>query len=366
MKNMKWAVLCAAAGSVHAAGNPSNTYVQVYGVVDVAFSSYYGQGNGTRNSLTSGGNQVSRIGFRGREDLGEGMYAGFDLEAGLNIDSGQGQPTNTNNLPSGSARGAMAFNRKSYVYVGGRYGTLRLGRDYTPAFWNLFAYDPFRVGVGIGSLSTHGTGATSFRASNSVGYFSPGCATFSCKGLFLQAMQAFGDKEKFDAGHDGNLQGIRVGYGGKGWDIAASIAVTKTANVGNYTQSNIGASYQWGEHRLMVLAGENRTGERLASMGDADRVRYGQIGAWIALGADYIPVSFTYLKRNDTADSSARKFAVGYVHALSKRTVVYGTYAFISNGGMLRLPVSSGSELGPIPQAGGRASGIDLGIRHVF
>jgi predicted porin len=53
--------------------------------------------------LTSSGNQASRLGFKGREDLGSGLAAGFDLEAGLNTDSGTGQASNTNNQPSGPA-----------------------------------------------------------------------------------------------------------------------------------------------------------------------------------------------------------------------------------------------------------------------
>lgn len=363
MKGTTWAMLCIALGSVHA----SHAQVQVYGVVDIALSSYRGEGNGTRTSLTSGGNQASRIGFRGREDLGDGMYTGFDLEAGINADSGTGQPTSTNNRPSGITKGAITFNRKSYVYVGGPFGTVRLGRDYTPGFWNLFAYDPFRVGVGIGGMSTHGTTTTGFRASNSVGYFSPGCASHTCKGVFFQGMYAFGNDMSFESsGSDGDYFGGRVGYGGDGWDVAVSIGVTKNEKIGDYTQSNLGASYTWQGHRFMALVGENRTGSRIAELGNADRVRFGQIGAWISLGRDYIPVSVTYLKRNDTADSSARKFAVGYVHPLSKRTVLYGTYSYVSNGGMLRLPVSSGSELGPIPVAGGNASGFDIGIRHAF
>ena len=97
-------------------------------------------------------------------------------------------------------------------------------------------------------------------------------------------------------------------------------------------------------------------------------MRFAQVGGWIKVGsgADYIPTSYTYLKRNDAQGSTAHKLSIGYVHALSRRTALYGTVVYIHNGGSLRLAASSSAEMGPTPVAGGAASGIDLGIRHNF
>lgn len=344
--------------------------VSVYGVVDLAISSYRGEGAGSRSMLTSSGNQASRLGFKGRESLGDGLWAGFELESGLNTDTGTGQASNTNNQPSGAAGagGSITFNRKSYVYLEGKdWGQLRLGRDYTPAFWNLFAYDPFRVGVGMSGHVLNGATATGFRASNSVGYFSPGCSSFQCKGLFFQGMLAAGENSTSDATRrDGNFYAWRLGYGGANFDVAIASATTKNAAVGDFRQSNLGGSYTWQGHRLMALVGENKTGVPVAALSGTSRGRFWQLGAWVSTGTGYIPVSYMQLKRNDAADSAARKMAIGYVHPLSKRTALYGTYAHVSNKGAIRLPVSTGTEQGPVPVLGGSASGFDLGIRHVF
>lgn len=345
--------------------------VSVYGVVDLAISSYRGEGAGSRQMLTSGDNQASRIGFKGYESLGGGMLAGFELESGLDADTGAGQVTNTNNQPSGNAgNGGLTFNRKSYVYLQGKdWGQVRLGRDYTPAFWNLFAYDPFRVGVGISGHVINGATVTGFRASNSVGYFSPGCTSFQCKGWFFQGMYAFGENASDDpvkkiGKRDGNLHAFRLGYGGENFDVAIASTTTKNAVAGDYAQRNIGASYLWQGYRLMGLLGENKTGNAIATQGGANRVRFWQVGAWVPVGTGYIPVSYMQLRRNDTADSSARKLAIGYVYPLSKRTALYGTYAYATNKGALSIPV--GGSQGPTPIAGGNASGFDLGIRHAF
>ena len=266
-KKLLWSALVLAPQLAFAQGaapaGAAQAGVSVYGVVDMALSSYRGEGAGSRSMLTSSGNQASRLGFKGRESLGDSLWAGFELESGLNTDTGTGQASNTNNQPSGAvnANGGITFNRKAYVYLEGKdWGQLRLGRDYTPAFWNLFAFDPFRVGVGMSGHVLNGTTATGFRASNSVGYFSPGCTTFQCKGLFFQGMLAAGENSTSDATkRDGNLHAWRLGYGGAGFDVAVASATTKNAAVGDFVQTNIGGAYQWQGHRLMALVGQNKT-----------------------------------------------------------------------------------------------------------
>src|SRR5206468_1950427 len=68
--------------------------VSVTGTVDL----YAQRANGSltsRSMLSSGGNQTSKLYFRGTEDLGGGLTAGFWLEAGLSLDTGLGNATNT-------------------------------------------------------------------------------------------------------------------------------------------------------------------------------------------------------------------------------------------------------------------------------
>ena len=62
--------LVACAAALAAGASCAQSSLVVYGVVDVAASRYWGEGNGHRTQLISGGNQQSRIGLRGREDLG--------------------------------------------------------------------------------------------------------------------------------------------------------------------------------------------------------------------------------------------------------------------------------------------------------
>ena len=230
----------------------------------------------------------------------------------------------------------------------------------------MFLFDPFRVGVGMSAHVLHGTTVTSFRASNSLGYFSPCCSGPGCKGLFFQTMVAFGENASGPEHQDGRLYGARVGYGGPNWDVAAAAATTRNNAADDYTQYNAAAAYQWQGHRLMLLLGENRTGKRMASIDNADRVRFWQLGALWKVGQGNIPMSFIRLSRNDSSGSASYKYSAGYVHNLSKRTALYGTYSYVDNRHSLNLPVASGGLNGPTPIAGGNASGFDVGLRHAF
>eukprot|EP01036_Dinobryon_divergens_P002144 gene2144-2828_t len=116
--------------------------VTLFGVVDATYA--YGSGSvSNKSQLTNSGYNSSRLGFRGVEDLGGGLSASFWLEAGVNNDNGTGGVTNTNNQAATSTGGGLTFNRRSTVSLNGGFGEVRLGRDYTPQFWNLTVFDPF-------------------------------------------------------------------------------------------------------------------------------------------------------------------------------------------------------------------------------
>jgi len=341
----------------------------IYGGVDLALSHYRADGGGSRTQLTPGGNQNNRLGFRGREDLGGGLYAAFELEMGLAPDTGLGLTANPNNQPSGATvvPAGMTFNRRSILQVGGNWGELRVGRDYVPSFWPLYLYDPFRTGVGFGGITILGSTVTNLRASNTVAYITPGCDGIVCKGWFAHAMYGFGENASGQPGsQDGNVTGARVGYGGERWDV--SVARSRTTNnvVGWFTQTSGGGTYDFGFARLMLLAGENKTSQPVAALANGTRAPFWQVGAFVPLGPGYIPVAYTRVSRNDPADSSAFKVAIGYVYFLSKRTALYTTYAHVENRNALAIPVNVGADAGPSPLPGRSASGLDLGIRLTF
>ena len=137
----------------------------LYGVVDAYFS-YGKMGDNKKTGIDSGGLTGSRVGFRGTEDLGNGLAAVFALEYALLNDANEGIGTN----------GLRA--RQQFVGLKGSFGFAGLGRQYAPGYY-AFKYDG-AIGTPWGPQAMLGikAGATIVpaspaRANNALNYVSP-------------------------------------------------------------------------------------------------------------------------------------------------------------------------------------------------
>jgi predicted porin len=378
--------------------------VTLFGIVDATYNNTRADaatgGNLKVSRLTNSGYNSSRLGFRGTEDLGGGMSAGFWLEAGLTNDDGTGAASNVNNqrIPAfAAATGANApvragtqgltFNRRSTVSLAGNWGEVRLGRDYVPAFWNHTVFDPFGTnGVGqVSNLSLSlGTTlgiATTVRASNSIGYFLPG----NLGGFYGQLMYAFGENTEplaaaaVAAGiekNDGRHVGARFGWASGPFNVAYGYGETKangsltlgaaTLGIpagftdGKYRNQNLAGQWDFGVAKLLAQWNEEKV---KTSIGDAKNRTY-MIGTLVPVGAGEIRASYTWGKADDDV-MKGKQLAIGYVHNLSKRTAVYATYSALNNDGSVAALNYSMSGL-VSTAVGGDSRGYDIGIRHSF
>lgn len=367
---MKHSFLAAAALASLAAGAHAQSSVTLFGVVDAAvqYGSGSGAASGSRLSLGSGAYNSSRIGLRGVEDLGGGMAASFWLEGGLSNDSGEFQPTNVNNQNSGmgaavAGRQGLTFNRRSTVSLSGAMGEVRLGRDYTPAFWNLTVFDPFgSVGAGasqtvIGSwpLYPGGVFGTGVRASNSIGYLLPA----KLGGVYGQAMYFMGENARTGAAteKDGNGMSARLGYAAGPINTAISYQRIKIST-GDMTSWNIGGQWDFGVAKLMAHYNRDEFDAPTNVEG-----RGGLIGALVPVGPGEVRLAYsTYRADTPTAvDPKASKLALGYVHNFTKRTAVYTTIARVRNSGGAAFALN-----GAVTAVNTSSTGLDVGVRHSF
>ena len=326
--------------------------VTLFGVVDATYA--YGSGSvSNKSQLTNSGYNTSRLGFRGVEDLGGGMSASFWLEAGLNNDNGSGVLTNTNNQAATTGGGGLTFNRRSTVSLNGGFGEVRLGRDYTPQFWNLTVFDPFGTN-GVGTTVTHDAklaGPTGTRASNSIGYFLPG----NLGGFYGQAQYYMGENNSNAANKkDGNGLAGRVGFANGPINVALALSETKYLT-GDIQSINLGGQYDLGVAKIMAHYSQDEID------GGADGKGF-LIGGLIPMGAGEIRLAYSTYKI-DTAGANPRsdKIALGYVHNLSKRTALYATYAHVKNKNGATQSLN-----GSVTAAGDNSNGYDFGIRHSF
>jgi predicted porin len=395
---MKKSMIALAVLGAFAGAASAQSSVTLFGIIDAAVARVDGNGAG-KTGLTNSGLNSSRLGFRGTEDLGGGLSAKFWLEAPMSNDDGN--------------PGALTFQRRSWVGLAGGFGEIRLGREYTPSFWNLTVFDAFGTN-GVGSNLTAGMGATAglgaakalngnvaltaaqtanlagawansaaVRANNSINYSLPG----NLGGFYGQVMYAFGETASnsiatcaapgapltalspavaaTNNGSDGNYFGVRFGYANGPLDVAFATGKTKAVCANDFTATNIGAAYDFGVVKPMLLIAEEKNGF-------GSKVQAIEISATAPMGGGELRAAYSKYDvktiNNVSAGSTPdfKKIAIGYGYNLSKRSQVYGTYARTSNGAANTVGNGT-SGLGGISAApGGNSSGLELGLRHSF
>lgn len=347
---MKRTLLALVAAAGAAAASAQSSSVTLFGVADVSVA-YISTKDKVGDSksvygLANGGNSSSRLGFRGEEDLGGGLKAGFWLEGGINVDDG------------GTG---FKFDRRSTVSVMGNFGEVRLGRDKTPGYQNLETFHAFGD-TGMGGINGHnlisssaaGTpeGSNPKRVSNSVSYLLP-----KLGGVYGQITYGFGEQ----AGNNSlsSTVGLRVGYANGPLNVAGAYGTVKGGEVGNtvnYKHFNLGASYNFGVATPMVLIASER--------GNDKRVDLYSIGVKVPLGPGELRAAYTMYKDKKVSDADASRIAIGYGYRLSKRTELYAAFAHMTNDDNAKRKL--GSSLSHDPGVGKNVTGYEFGVRHNF
>jgi predicted porin len=334
------AALAALAGTASAQSS-----LTLYGLLDLGVR-HVKNGAGHVESLSANGNNTSRLGVRGFEDLGDGFGAAFQLETGLTPDTGASQDA------------SRFWNRRSTVSLTGPFGELRLGRDYTVTYLGYEDYDVWSD-IGLSSVSKFdaslGSGRdTVVRADNQIAWFTPALGGFYGR-LAVAPGEGLAGK-KLAAG--------RVGFGAGPVDVSVSYGRTSVAPVAGddtFATWDLGASYDFGVAKVSGFA----TRSRFANATVANRY----VGLQVPIGHGLVRASYIVSNPSGTAATGAdlkgddaRQIALGYLHTLSKRTALYGNAVRLTNRGRSALAV----DRNPAPTAGSASTGFELGLRHSF
>jgi predicted porin len=370
---MKKSALALAALGLFAGAASAQSSVTLYGIVDLNLS--YIKNDESSYSVGQDGMASSRLGFRGVEDLGGGLKASFLLEGALGPDTGKG----TSSYGNGNTATAFEFRRRSYLALSNQWGELRVGREYTPTFWNITVFDPFGTnGIGAASnlyLSSQIRSVTSagdafgtlVRANNTVSYILP--AGLYGPGLYGQVMVAAGESAALN-----KYWGGRIGYGAGPFDIAGAYGVTAidVADTLDMTNWNIGGSWNFGSFgKLSGYYG--RLEVDLPAGGNAQQNNY-YIGYAIPFGQWNFKASWGYVDQGGVqtfTSNEATQWAIGADYNLSKRTAIYATASWIDNSspdaasGMLNGTAFSVNAITPLAR-GENSNGFQIGVRHSF
>ncbi|MDP5008421.1 MAG: porin [Glaciimonas sp.] len=391
---MKKLILAASILAGFAGVAQAQSHVTIYGVMDIGLN--YTMSNGGKNQvqMESGYAQGSRLGFKGREDLGGGLAAIFQLENGFSVDTG------------GLGQGGRMFGRQSLVgLTSASAGTVTLGRQYDSVvdFLGPRTANGNWAGYAFSHPLDNDNTDDSYRINNALKYTSINYSGFQFGGAYGFGEEA-GDNRKnrtfsLGASYDNGPLGLSVGYlqhdmpgstaGGSvsktdynfladkqkvfGAGINYALAATTLGFV--YTNSNLtnptATSYYGGDNNLLPDAaiGGNTALNTLKFNNYEISVKQ-QISPAFYVGAMYVYTQGKYDAAIGESKLKWNTFGVMADYNLSKRTDVYAQAVYQKVGGDTG---SVGPNLGNgyIPGAGGVSDNqkqalLRVALRHAF
>lgn len=292
---------------------------------------------------TAVNNNASRIGFKGTEDIGNGLKAHFVLESGFDSSTGE-------------ADGRFWGREATVSLSSSEFGTVRLG--------NQTASEAYFATADYVSMHNHDTGTSAdafyglgFRIAtgklqNSIGYTSPTISGFRFDAQVTEDEDNVGPRRvslagNYDAGP------LHIGLGYEEFDELKSFAVRGLYEMGAITLGGY----------IEQTSGEFEFENAVfpSAIVDADRLNV-RVAVMYTMGASEFHANYGNAgELDDITDSGAQQYTLGYNYNLSKRTKVYGYYTAIKMDGAGGVGLYSN-----LSTAAEDFSSFAVGIRHNF
>ena len=314
----------------------------VYGHINVAYE-MTDTGSNKANNVSS---NFSRIGFKGSEDLSNGLTGIYQMEGGVDADDGQ----------------FHQFQENTFLGVSGAFGTVIMGNHDTPYMASTRGYDAFADSIAdnrsmmLGDDTVHDV----------VIYTSP-----DFNGLSVSA--AMVGKTTDDGAADG-VTSLSASYARDNYSVVLATQTTSTGDNDN-TATRLAASYNM-DALTVGLIMENTDNETIdpddllrwpGTTNIKNAVNY--LSAQYGISdAGTVKLAYTMAadqKRDgDTdADSAATQVSLGYDHAMTENTTLFASYTSITNGTVQYDLNTAGSSA---TASGGDPTAISVGLRHTF
>lgn len=382
--------------------------VTIYGKLNLGFDRYKAEGAtaGSAFDLDSRSRLMdnsSRIGFRGTEDLGNGLKALFQIESGFNADASAGAV--------GASTGTLG-SRPTFVGLQGNWGTVLVGRQDV-YYGNGKLDEPNRLGLmpnafenaaagrnaiaADGSLLPGGrdgrmTGALA-RTDNVLTYITPSYEGFSGK---IQYATPTGEATPAGSSAKDSAWALNLTYDNGPWYaqvdwmrredtvLAWDGSAAATANGNKVEAWKAGLAYAFPTDTHVGFVWEelkNTTGNGAALLANAtnpERKRK----SWalnVVQGFGNAKAYLKYGRLDDVegaagggTDTSARQWALGVSYSLSKRTALNAFYSKISNDRNADYQFitynggAAGSNTTPAAALGADPTSFGVGLVHSF
>ena len=364
--------------------------VTVYGVADATLDMVSASSPVTAGDKLGRTSRISAnssyFGFKGSEDLGGGLSALFQFEAGAGFDSGA----------------AVSLSRDSFVGLSSQSaGTVLLGQLTGPTRALGAAVDVYAGATGIGTNGaligklgntlTGGNGANSQYAAaacttrsstcvsvfdtrwkNAIAYVSPNFAGVTLTAAFVANENKTHDAVEATAPADTKGTDFGVKYVGGPLMAGLSLNTLKIGDLDNTKASDLRLVGKYDFGFLTVAALVDQT--KLKDDFDEIKQRVAGLGLQVPVGSGKIVGQYYVandVKVNGTkVDQTGAKLAtIGYEHSLSKRTLVKALYSSVKNDdlnnydfGVNAVGVAGIGTGGD----GANVNGFSFGVRHTF
>ena len=316
--------------------------VTIFGIVDQAYTMTTANTGGTSTKTTSIGGQYtgSELGFKGSEDLGNGLKASFQIHFSPNIDGNLTDQTDADGdaIGAGLAGSTSPTGYQSHVGLSGGFGAVKIGKYFSPMFFHNATFDATgasAIGYQVASSVT-GTGALT---SNAIQYDLPAIVP----GLAVSYMMAKGEVA---GDNSGNVSNIRLMYSTGPFSAGMSTATLKGDSGASTKETGAGFSYDLGMAKVLY----NATSSKATTA--TDTTKGSNIGISIPLGATTLNYTSTSSKNTDAANLESSGSLIQAIYALSKRTSV-----IFQNGS---TKITSGTDTGDTSKV------TVIGLHHSF
>lgn len=363
-----WKASFVAALSLWAGQSLAQSSVTIYGIVDGSFGETT-DGGAHLKRLDSGVAAGNRLGFKGSEDLGDGLRANYLLEMGFAVDTGTLQ------------QGGAAWGRQAYVGLGGQHWTLSVGRQYAPLLVGLVTADALGQGYWGNTIATGngilmspasvagdgGQGATA-RISNSIQ------GTYTVGPLTGKLMVSAGDESSVGGGH---FASPAVVYASG--PLVATVAVSGfrqyakdipgATRAGWQHEALAGVSYDFGVLKASAGYYDFNPSEANKTIAAATllETRSFWLGAKVPFGIQAITAQVMSTKYKYIGPAGKRTtLALAYEYNLSKRSRLYASYGQVSNNAAGRVPLTGSTTIVSPAFAGADPKALSFGMMHGF
>lgn len=346
---MKLKLIAGAALALVSGMAAAQSAVTVYGNLDLGvLTQNHAPDGAPSTSMANGGTTPSVWGFRGSEDLGDGLKANFNLEGHFSADTGVSD--------------ARLFRRQSNVGLSGGFGTVTLGNMYSPAILAFAATDPRGLRENFSGLYSwaYNSGALTAgnNGNNDVGVFLQNAISYSNKVGPVGIAAAYSVSEDLGA-----VYSLGATYAGP-VSLSAAYQQTNAPDTSDRMSRiyTVGAGYTVGAFtgKVNFLRGDNRD----AALADVSKVNVFGLGVdWRTASNNSVIAAVYFGKDKDNSSDKTKTFILSDEYALSKRTTLYGqlAYARADAGATLLTTVVAGGTL-----ADTNTSLLNVGIKHSF